>query len=90
MTTTSTIRTNRWGHRDNMPWDAAPSPSGTIGRQDLRLLAVIASGVPLNSVANRIGVSDRTVRRRVRRVCDVLEVRTPIEAVVWAARRGLI
>lgn len=61
-----------------------------LSRDDLRLLGVIATGVPINSVAFRLGRSDRTVRRRVRVICETLGVRTMIEAVVWAARRGLI
>jgi DNA-binding NarL/FixJ family response regulator len=61
-----------------------------VTRSDLRLLAIVATGSPLNVVAERVGVSDRTVRRHIRRICDVLDVSTPIEAVAWAARRRLI
>lgn len=90
MTTMSATTSRRTVLRHAIPWDAAPSPTGRIGRQELRLLAIMASGVPLHSIARRIGVSDRTVRRRIRRVCDALDVHTPIEAVAWAARRRLI
>lgn len=90
MTTTSQKPSHQAYMRDTMPWDAARSPMGTIGRQDMRLLGIIASGVPLSAIASRIGVSDRTVRRRIRRVCDTIDVQTPIEAVAWAARRQLI
>lgn len=65
-------------------------PEAKVHAQDLRLLAIVASGIPLNAVAGRMGVSDRTVRRRMRRVCELIEVGTPIEAVAWAARRRLI
>lgn len=61
-----------------------------LSRDDVRLLAVIATGIPIASVAGRLEVSDRTVRRRVRVICETLEVTTMIEAVTWAARRGLI
>ncbi|MEU6207466.1 LuxR C-terminal-related transcriptional regulator [Micromonospora musae] len=57
---------------------------------DLRLLRLPASGLPLETVARRMGLSERTVRRRVRAVCDRLGVTAPIQAVVWAARRGLL
>jgi hypothetical protein len=30
------------------------------------------------------------VRRRVRGICDQLGLRTSIQAVAWAARRGLV
>ncbi|MDR0849652.1 MAG: LuxR C-terminal-related transcriptional regulator [Propionibacteriaceae bacterium] len=61
-----------------------------ISRDDLRLLAVIATGIPLTSVAHRLDISDRTVRRRVRHICESLGLKSIIEAVAWAARRGLI
>ena len=61
-----------------------------LSRDDLRLLGIIATGIPLMSVAERSGISDRTVRRRMRVICDVLGVKTPIEAVAWAARFRLI
>ncbi len=57
---------------------------------ELRLLAAIATGVPMTAVAQTLGVSDRTVRRRIRLLCEEIGVTTPIEAVVWAARQRLI
>ncbi|MER7441470.1 MULTISPECIES: helix-turn-helix domain-containing protein [Micromonospora] len=57
---------------------------------DLRLLRLLATGLPLETVARRTGLSERTVRRRVRAVCDRLDVAAPIQAVVWAVRRGLL
>lgn len=61
-----------------------------LTRDDLKLLAVISTGIPLTSVAERLGVSDRTVRRRIRTICDTIGVTTMIESVTWAARRRLI
>ncbi len=61
-----------------------------VTEDDLRLLALLADGLPLESVGRRLGLSDRTVRRRTRAICDRLGVRAPIQAVVWAARRGLL
>ena len=57
---------------------------------DLQVLRLLADGLVLEAVAKRLGLSERTVRRRVRSVCDRVGVRTPIQAVVWAARRGLL
>lgn len=61
-----------------------------ITRDDIRLLSAIASGDPITCVAERVGISDRTVRRRVHGICEVLGVKTAMEAVVWAARHRLI
>ncbi|TDC38199.1 response regulator transcription factor [Micromonospora sp. 15K316] len=61
-----------------------------LDAEDLRLLRLMATGLPLETVARRTGLSERTVRRRVRAICDRLGVTARIQAVVWAARRGLL
>lgn len=64
----------------NVPLDA----------DDLRLLRLLSEGLPLETVARQMYLSDRTVRRRTRAICERLQVSTPIEAVVWAVRRRLL
>jgi DNA-binding NarL/FixJ family response regulator len=61
-----------------------------LSRQDVELLGLLARGLPLDSVARRLGTSERTVRRRTKAICDRLQVSAPIQAVVWAARQGLL
>ncbi|MFI5610203.1 LuxR C-terminal-related transcriptional regulator [Amycolatopsis sp. FDAARGOS 1241] len=61
-----------------------------LAREELDLLALFAEGLPLDLIARRLELSDRTVRRRLRSICDRLGFATPIQAVVWAARRGLL
>jgi DNA-binding NarL/FixJ family response regulator len=61
-----------------------------LSHQDVELLRLLAGGLPLDAVARRMGKSERTVRRRVRGICDQLGLRTSIQAVAWAARRGLV
>ena len=57
---------------------------------DVELLRLLAQGLPLGSMARRLITSERTVRRRTRAICARLGVAAPIQAVVWAARRGLL
>ncbi|WP_019818986.1 helix-turn-helix domain-containing protein [Saccharomonospora saliphila] len=61
-----------------------------LAQQDVELLRLLATGLPLESVARRLDMSERTVRRRIRHVCDEIGVSTRIEAVVWAVRTGLL
>ncbi|GAB3713045.1 LuxR C-terminal-related transcriptional regulator [Nocardiopsis oceani] len=65
-------------------------PPVELSHEELELLAEIATGVTTEVAARHLELSARTLRRRIRNICDVLGVNTPIEAVVWAARRQLI
>jgi DNA-binding NarL/FixJ family response regulator len=58
--------------------------------QEVALLRLVAGGLPIDTIARQTRTSERTVRRRIRDICDRLEVGTSIEAVVWAVRRGLV
>lgn len=69
---------------------AASTDEVELSADDLRLLAQIATGVTADIAARRLRLSARTLRRRLRVICARLGVNTPIEAVVWAARRQLI
>jgi DNA-binding NarL/FixJ family response regulator len=71
---------------------AAPEPpaAGLLAPEERRLLLLLAEGLPLDAVARRLCTSSRTLRRRIRVLCDRIGVRTPLQAAVWAARRGLI
>ena len=66
------------------------APPPLLSSDELALLSLLARGLPLPAVARRLGLSERTVRRRVRAICDRLGVPAAIAAVAWAARRGLL
>ena len=68
----------------------APELTAQLSRQDVELLRLLARGLPLDAVARRLNTSERTVRRRVKAICDRLGVGASIQAVVWAARAGLV
>ena len=61
-----------------------------LSRQDVEMLGLIARGLPLEAVARRTNTSERTVRRRIKAISDRLEFTSSIQAVVWAARQGLV
>jgi DNA-binding NarL/FixJ family response regulator len=73
--------------------DRGPVTSGyaaELSRQDVEVLKLIAGGLPLDAVARRMNTSERTVRRRVKAICDRLGFASSIQAVVWAVRQGLV
>ena len=70
------------------PTPVAERPSLT--REDIEVLALLADGLPLSTIGRRLHLSERSIRRRLRMICDRLGCRSTIQAVVWAARRGLV
>jgi len=64
--------------------------SGSLSDGDVAVLALLAEGLPLGAVARQLDMSERTLRRRTRAICDLLGVPAPITAVAWAAKRGLL
>jgi DNA-binding NarL/FixJ family response regulator len=69
---------------------SATKASGQLSRDDVELPGLLAGGLPLDAVARRLHTSERTVRRRVKAICDRLGCRPSIQAVAWAARQGLV
>jgi DNA-binding NarL/FixJ family response regulator len=57
---------------------------------DLEILRRLADGETTEAVARHVGVSERTVRRRLRAVADEIGVDTTIEVVIYAVRRQMI
>ncbi|MEU0522822.1 LuxR C-terminal-related transcriptional regulator [Streptomyces niveus] len=56
----------------------------------MRILQLVSQGCTMAQVARRMGMSDRTLRRKLRTICERVDVETPIEAVVWAVRRRIV
>jgi DNA-binding NarL/FixJ family response regulator len=69
---------------------AARGTEPRLSSQDVELLGLLAGGLPLEAVARRVNASERTVRRRVKAICDRLGLSSTIQAVAWAARQGLV
>jgi DNA-binding NarL/FixJ family response regulator len=65
-------------------------PTWTPEAGDLEILRHLADGLTVGVVARRVGLSERTVRRRLRTMADEMGVDTTIEVVVRAVRAHLI
>ena len=61
-----------------------------FSREELSLISLFADGLCIEAIARRLDLSDRTIRRRSRALCDRLGVVSTIQVVAWAARRKLI
>lgn len=62
----------------------------TLECDDVRLLALTAEGLSPAVIGRRMGLNERTIRRRLSRLCERIDVSTPVQAVVWAVRHGVI
>ncbi|MDZ5619717.1 response regulator transcription factor [Nocardioides bizhenqiangii] len=65
-------------------------PGWRPGDLDIEILRLLSRGHTTDAIARRVGVSERTVRRRLRAIADEIGVESSIEAVVHAVRVGLI
>lgn len=61
-----------------------------LTKEEAELLRLLAGGMPADVAARRLAISPRTLRRRTRDVCERIGVDTTVEALVWAARCGLV
>jgi DNA-binding CsgD family transcriptional regulator len=70
--------------------DAGRLHAHSIDARDRRILALLANGVSDQVIARDLGISTRTVERRVRALMNRLTSTTRFQAGVQAARRGWI
>ncbi|MER6938616.1 helix-turn-helix domain-containing protein [Nocardioides sp. NPDC127514] len=67
-----------------------PSTTTDLPSGEVEVLALFARGYTIERIARALGISERTVRRRLRAAADALGAGTSVEAVVRAVRTGLI
>ena len=65
-------------------------PAMSLDDEEIAIIRLLADGVVLETIARRLALSERTVRRRIRTLCDRFGVDTPVQVVVLAARNGLV
>ena len=61
-----------------------------LSGEQVEILRLLAAGRTSAEVAQRLHISERTLRRRVHDICVALDVGTPMQAVVRAVRDGLV
>lgn len=71
------------------PLDTAAGEAA-VSDEDRQLLALLAAGVKDDAISRQLGLSVRTMRRRIRRLLDLLDAQTRFQAGMEAARRGWI
>ncbi len=69
---------------------AAPAAAGPLSAREREVLALISEGLANKQIAPRLGISEHTVKAHIAAVFAKLGAGTRAEAVVTAARRGLL
>lgn len=75
------------------PWHPSNTPSSDsdlLEPRDRNIIRLMAGGVSDAAIARQLGISSRTVERRVRILLDRMNATTRFQAGVQAARQGLI
>ncbi len=70
------------------PDAAARAASDAPTENELRMLTLLATGIPDNAIAKQLGISQRTCQRRLRALLDRLGSDSRFQAGVRAAQRG--
>ncbi|HZC74295.1 MAG TPA: LuxR C-terminal-related transcriptional regulator [Jatrophihabitans sp.] len=69
---------------------AATELGMALDGEETELVRLLADGLVLDAIARRLALSERTVRRRIRGLCDRFGVDAPVQVVVLAARSGVL
>jgi len=75
------------GHHDAPDDDGIEQP---LTRREMEVLQLLAEGLPNKSVAERLGISDQTVKFHVASISSKLGASNRTDAVRLGLRRGLI
>ena len=70
--------------------DGAGSRPPALTRREAQVLSLLCAGSTNHEIAEALVISDNTVKNHVRRLYEKLQVRSRTEAVVRAARWGLV
>ncbi|GLC25637.1 helix-turn-helix domain-containing protein [Roseisolibacter agri] len=70
--------------------DGAPARAPALSAREREVLALLAEGLPNKVIGPRLGISEHTVKAHVAAIFEKLGTGTRAEAVVTAARLGLL
>jgi DNA-binding NarL/FixJ family response regulator len=66
------------------------APTATLSETDLAIIRYLSVGLTNKEISTRVHLSPHTVKDHIEKICAVLGVRSRVEVVAEALRRGLI
>jgi DNA-binding NarL/FixJ family response regulator len=68
---------------------AAPDPLDGISPREREVFALLLDGLPNKLIAQRLGISEKTVKTHLTNIFRQIDVTDRVQAVLWAERQGL-
>ena len=68
---------------------AAPSPTDALSDREREVLELVAQGLPNKLIAQRLGISEKTVKAHLTSVFRQIGVTDRTQAALWAQRHGV-
>ncbi|WP_321811357.1 MULTISPECIES: response regulator transcription factor [unclassified Burkholderia] len=75
---------------DDFPRPAPPSPSGPLTQRQIEVLRYLADGVPNKVIADKLDLSEKTVKAHVTAIFRALNVLNRTQAAAAARKAGLL
>jgi DNA-binding NarL/FixJ family response regulator len=67
----------------------APDPLAGISPREREVFALLLDGLPNKVIAQRLGISEKTVKTHLTSIFRRIDVTDRVQAVLWAERQGL-
>jgi DNA-binding NarL/FixJ family response regulator len=67
----------------------APDPLGGISPREREVFALLLDGLPNKVIAQKLGISEKTVKTHLTKIFRTIDVTDRVQAVLWAERHGL-
>ncbi len=65
-----------------------PDSSGSLSPREKEVLDLVSEGLTNKEVADRLYISENTVKYHMKNILDKLHLRNRSQVIAWAARRG--
>jgi len=71
------------------PAPAPPSPEPDLTERELEVLRLIAQGLNNHEIAQKLTISEKTVKTHVSNILSKLQVQDRTQAAIYALKKGL-
>lgn len=67
-----------------------PAPAASLTRRELEVLRLVARGMSNRHIAKELFISENTVKNHIRNILEKLQMKSRVEAAMYAVRRKLV